>query len=118
MWTNTVNSHKSDPRKVWQTIDNTLGPGHTATDDSVYATEFIDFFIKKVADVRTSSVGADDPEYSFTTHWLSTFSSVTSADDPMPTWLLKQCSDTIVTFIINLVNRSQEQNVQQCSNLP
>jgi hypothetical protein len=79
-----------------------------------------DFFIKKVAYVRTSTDDADDPVYSSTTHRLSTFSLVSNADvgilnnilhkqcqlDPMPTWLLEQCSDIISPFITSLINCS------------
>ena len=53
IWTNIVNSQKSASRKLWRTIDNTLGRGHVEANEYVSAN---DFFIEKVVDVRTLTV--------------------------------------------------------------
>jgi hypothetical protein len=90
-------------------------------DKSISADKFNDFFYKKIADVRLLTADAGEPVFTFTTHRLPSFSSVSIVDclkvicssqdnqshlDLMPTWLLKDTADTTAPFMARLINLS------------
>jgi len=120
-WLDEINSNRSAPRKLWQSIDKVLGRRRVPADDSLRADQLHDFFDKKVADIRATTADSDSPTFTSTSHSLGSFSPVTSSDvtacinltnnkqsdlDPIPTWLLKECASAISPFITILFNSS------------
>jgi len=89
--------------------------------DDVSVGNFHSFFDKKVADIRASTSSTAAPSFASTDCVLSSFKQVTHNDvaaavhalsnkqyafDPIPTWLLKECSSdrAIVPFLYHLLN--------------
>ena len=111
---------------MWQSIDNLLGRGQQPTDTAISATDFQRFFDKKVEDIRASTSGAADPFYTVTDCTFPSFSAVSADEvasailklpnkqcqaDPLPTWLLKECTDDLAPFLSHMYSLSLQQGV-------
>jgi len=122
-WRSRVNAQKN-PKLLWRDIDAVLCRARLAkTGTSLAASEFADFFEEKVRNVRAATDGAPPPEFVDvdSEHDLQQFTSLTADDvikliqetpdkqsdlDPMPTWLLKSCTDVLAPFLTHLLNVS------------
>jgi hypothetical protein len=122
-WQSAINSHRSDPSKLWDDINILLQPPvvartlHTAMDHAT-------FFRSKIERIRTSPAGASQPlltKRSCIEVLSSSFSPVTEAEanklltsasaehcclDPAPTWLVKRFAVQLAPVIARLCNAS------------
>jgi len=88
-------------------IDKLLGRGNLHGCDDINASDFHSFFDKKVADIRASTSNAAVPPFTSTDSEFPGFRPVSEdevaaavrtlpkkqyATDPIPTWLLEDCS--------------------------
>lgn len=131
-WRSTVDAQRSNPRRLWQTIDTTLGRGRQPDHDEISADCYQQFFNDKVAAVRSSTESADPPDYvsgPAGTSWCSC-DSVDCGDvvdairalpdkccaaDPVPTSILKQLAGDVAPFLAALFNRSMTEGVVPAS---
>jgi len=97
---------------MWQSIDKLMGRGHLSVDTEITdttATDFLQYFNKKVEEIRASTSDARAPDYVTTECVFHAFRPVSPDDvaeavrklpnkqcstDPMATWLLKDCVST------------------------
>src|SRR6218665_1758152 len=127
-WMEHVKMHRN-PAELWRVIDegtcrtrehfSGLPPGPSADD-------LADYFEEKVADIRAASSDAPPPEFLDIQTRLHCFAPVTvdgvrvlinasnnkySSLDPMPTWLLKSCSDLLAPAVVRIFNSSLQSGV-------
>ena len=109
-------------------------PDHGSTEE--LANRFNDFFITKITDIRdniksnTIAPSGTSPVEPYTGSVLSTIIPTTIQEierliakipnkscqlDPIPTWLLKQCSEQLAPMITNIVNLSLSTSQVPCS---
>ena len=62
-WTAKVDSEKSKPYQLWQTIDSLIGRGPIRSPAGVSASDFHRFFDEKVEGVRASTCSAPPPTF-------------------------------------------------------
>ena len=122
-WQRKVEMDRSNPRRLWQSVNYILGCRRPPSSTQINADEFNNFFTDKVENIRASTSSSLPPSYSDLPDnvRLLEFAPVTaddiaaiigrlpnksSAADPMPTSLLWSVSDLISPFIAELVNRS------------
>jgi len=118
-----VDSERSHPSQLWQSIDRLLGQGSAPTNPDISASIFHRFFDDKVAGVRAATSGAPPPSFSSAPSGCSWFhfqpltvEDVTTAvhqlpdkycvPDPIPTSLLKDNIHVLAPFLTFLFNRS------------
>jgi len=102
-----------------------MGRKTQAGSPDISAADLHKFFIDKIAGVRASTDAADNPDFDICRNKLSAtlnlfqpvdheevISLITSLpnkqcrSDPLPTWLLKECSVELAPFICRLSNAS------------
>ena len=122
-WAAKVDSERSHPSQLWQSIDRLLGRGSAPTNPDISASIFHRFFDDKVAGVRAATSGAPPPSFSSAPSGCSWFhfqpltvEDVTTAvrqlpdkycvSDPIPTSLLKDNIHVLAPFLTFLFNRS------------
>jgi len=120
-WKTLITEQQSKPRQMWRSIDKLLGRGRSQGSDDVSAGDVHSFFDQKVSDIRASTSSTAAPSFVSTDCVLSSFKQVTHDDvaaavrarpnklcasDPVPTWLLKECSSELVPFLYRLLNVS------------
>ena len=122
-WKFKVDSERSTPRRLWQSVNSLLGRGHVSSTDSVDADILHRFFDDKVAGVRDGTNDTPPTSFapvrsgcSFTEFSLVTVDTVVAAvralphkqcaSDPLPTRLLKANVDILAPFFVELFNRS------------
>ena len=127
-WQTKVTSERSSPRQLWRSIDELMGRGRVPLSWAVDAGDVHQFFDDKVAAVRASSADAPPPKFSTapTESKFLSFRSLTVADvvaavrllpdkqctsDPLPTRLLKDNIDQLVSFLVDLFNSSLRRGV-------
>ena len=120
---NRIDIESKDPRQLWRSVDVLMGRGRIPPCDAISATEFHRFFDAKVDGVRATTANAPPPSYSTVPPGCSlhAFQSLAvddvvaavralpdkqSADDPLPTRLLKENVDVLAPFLVELYNRS------------
>jgi hypothetical protein len=117
-----IDADKDCPKRLWRTLNSTLGLSECRQEFVHSADDFAQYFSDKIANIRISTAGAAPP--SFSTHPPSVFSdfrTVTEADvisvivnapskqcelDPIPTWLLKKCVTFLAPFLTVFFNQS------------
>ena len=125
-----ISEHKDNPKKLWNHIHSVLLPKSKPPlpCDPNLADKFCDFFIDKIAKIRSSfsspSIPAEESGYQPPS--LSTFVSVSEHDvkkiilrspskscllDPWPTFLVKDCLNILITPITKLINLSLSQGI-------
>ena len=62
-WAARVDSERSCPSQLWQSIDRLLGRGSAPMTSDICASDFHRFFDNKVAEVRASTSGASPPSF-------------------------------------------------------
>ena len=94
-----------------------------AASPDITASDFQKFFVDKVAGVCAATDGAGDPAFRQSpevtvlnalksvdleevTSLISSLPNKHCCSDPLPTWLLKECSSELVPFICRLFNAS------------
>ena len=122
-WQEKVESERSSPRRLWQSVDALLGRGKIPASSAIGAVDFHHFFDEKVAGVRNATADAPPPSFcpSPPDCVFSEFQPLSADDvivavgklpdkqcasDPMPTRLLKESVDVLAPYIVELVNRS------------
>ena len=133
-WSEKVNSERNDPRRLWRSFDSLMGRGRSPVPPCVTAFDFHRFFESRFsATPLTSSVSCDSspdsipcslstvadtsvsvahlPEFrpvsiSEVSLYLRRLRNKFSVCDPIPTNILKDCSDLILPFLTHLLNRS------------
>ena len=122
-WTQTVESERAHPARLWRSVDQLLDRGHTSMASSIDVETVNKFFADKVAKVRASTDNAPPPTYTHAPPGpsLREFSTLSiddiisgvrqlpdksSAADPVPTFVLKQIIDLIAPFVTELFKRS------------
>jgi len=62
-WQSTVEAERSNPKRLWQTIDTLLGRGRPPVNGEISADRFQKYFENKVASVRASTESAPAPDF-------------------------------------------------------
>ena len=128
-WRAKLHSERHDARQLWRSFDVLMGRGRVKPADSVTADTFLEFFLAKASAARSAFQDADPPTFSTTpgnSRHLRNFQLLSVSDtasfirrlpnkssecDPLPTHLLKCCSDLFVPFLTELFNRSLSEGV-------
>lgn len=122
-WSHKVNSERSSPRCLWQSLDTLLGRGRTPVPDTITAGHFAEYLSEKVGGIWSATSIHEPPIFSSAAPHcsLSSFRTLTideviagiralpdkhCSSDPLPTRLLKECSDVLAPYITELFNRS------------
>ena len=122
-WQEKIESERSCPRRLWQSIDALLGRGRVPPCDVVGAIELHRFFDEKVANVRSSTSDSSPPSFAPSPAGCEfcAFEPLTAEDvvaavralpdkqclsDPVPTRILKDSVDLLAPFLLHLFNRS------------
>lgn len=122
-WQDKVEADRSNPRRLWNTVDTLLGRGKVPVSTAIDIESFSRFFEDKVAKVRLGTEGAPPPIFSRAREGASllAFKPLTVCDvidaigrlpdkssdvDPLPASLLKQNADLLAPFLTELYNRS------------
>jgi hypothetical protein len=117
----TLNADKDNPRRLWKTLNVTLGVSESITFTHT-AEEFAQFFDDKISAIRLLTHNAPSPVFAVSPpNLMQPFHTVSTDDvvqlissapskhcqlDPMPTWLLKRCAVTLGPFLTCLFNTS------------
>ena len=127
-WQAKVESERSSPRRLWQSIDTLVGRGRVPLSTTVDANDLHRCFDDKIAGVRASTANAAPPYFvpAPSDCDLSAFSVPHSDDivaiirklpnkqcatDPIPTHLLKDNVDLLAPFLTELFNISLSSGV-------
>ena len=122
-WSAKVEADQSDPRRLWKLVDTLLGRGSKPVSSTIDVEAFSRHFVDKVDQVRLKTSGAPGPTFTpprvdtalrafkllsseDIAGAIRTLPDVSSAADPMPTFVLKQVADLLLPFIEELFNRS------------
>ncbi len=122
-WRSRIELDRSNPKRLWRSIDTLLGRGRLAASTSISAEEYCQHFSQKVDTVRRATDGSLPPNFSpiESPSSLSTFQVTTaeevallirrlpdnsSAADPIPTSVLKDVADLVAPYIAHLFNTS------------
>jgi len=129
-WSDRITANSNNPRRLWSDLnelmhrdnrDNSNIP-HTSDEAVKQANDFISYFNKKVDSVRAETDQAPPPEIEQVDGLLMTNFMITTPEqivrminsssnksctlDPVPTEIIKKCSDLLAPFITEIFNRS------------
>ena len=62
-WRTYIDENRRQPQRLWRSIDKLMGREKLAASPDITASDFQHFFLDKVAAVRASTDGADDPAF-------------------------------------------------------
>ena len=113
---------QGNSRELWRDLDRVMGKT-TSVNEYVHTTDnFADFFASKIAAIRLETANAPPPVYAATppavlsgfadvhvSHVVELIASAPCKNcevDPLPTWLLKQCSNILAPYLASLFNLS------------
>ena len=124
-WQTLISESSGNAKKLWNKLSMVMGKKQrSAVCEDLTAEMFLKGFTDKVQDVRSSTSGASDPD--FTEYSGEMFCSFTPLDvaavrelivkspnkscslDPIPTWLVKEFAVELAPFITAVINRSLE----------
>jgi hypothetical protein len=122
-WRHKIDAASSNPRQLWDAIDQLLGRGRTPSNPCISVEQFSDFFHNKVDAIRQSTVNSSPATYIDLPGDVrfSSFADVTdddvisairrlpnksSAADPIPTSLLQSIADLVAPYVARLFNQS------------
>ena len=123
-WRSRIKSERSDPKRLWRSVDRLLGRGRLAASILPYRPmrTAIMYFANKVETVRRATADSSLPTFTrLTSSSLSTFRSTTvdevssfirrfpnksSAADPIPNSVRKDVADHVALYIVHLFNTS------------
>jgi len=121
-WVDKVESERSHPSKLWESVDKLLGRRRTSACPSLSVETLNSFFVEKVCKVRATTTGsASAPTFSPVRDGVSLpqFSAISvddvvssvhklpdknSASDSLLTYILKQVIDLLAPFVAELFN--------------
>jgi len=123
-----VEAERSDPKRLWQTIDTLLGRGRPPANDEISADRFQKYFEDKVASVCASTESEPSPDFLGGPAGVSLckldpvdcrevadairqLPNKSCAADPVPTSILKQLADDVAPFLTAVFNRSMMEGV-------
>ena len=129
-WSDRITANSNNPRRLWSDLnelmhrddrDNSNIP-HTSDESVKQANDFINYVNKKVDSVRAETDQAPPPEiqqvdsllmmnFMSTTpeqiiQMINSSSNKSCTLDPVPTEIIKKCSDLLAPFITEIFNRS------------
>ena len=110
-WRSCMQSERSDPKRLWRSVDRLIGRGRLAASTSISANEYCHYFSNKVDAVRRAAANSPPPTFTLITSSssMSTFRSTTvdevsssirrlpdksSAANPIPN-VLKDVADLV-----------------------
>ena len=122
-WQTMITESAGNAKKLWNELSSVREKNRSPTfQDSLTAEQFLKSFENKVADVRSSTLESDPPEfYNFTGECLSNSTTLSEDDacelitkspnkscglDPAPTWLIKDFSKILSPYITDLFIKS------------
>ena len=122
-WARVFEANRESPKRLWRTIDQLLGRGRPPVCSDVTAEDLSDYFVRKVADVRSTTASAPHPAFrpmrsstSFSGFRPVSIDDVVSAVrllpnkssevDPLPVDILKQVIGELAPYFRELFNRS------------
>jgi len=129
-WSNRISANAANPRKLWNDLNELMkrddgNPNELSAplEAAKKADNFIDFFEAKVESVRKQTETADKPMYEQSTaqQIFANFRLITPLEviklikaannkycllDPVPTNIIKKCSDLLACYIAEMYNRS------------
>ena len=125
-WQMLITNSSGNARKLWNSLSSVMGRNRgSPVQPGLTADAFSKFFSDKVDDVRSSTAGSTEPEYTvFHGHPLDEFIQLSISDvvrlirdspskacglDPIPTWLMKEFVDQLAPYLTYLFNRSLSQ---------
>ena len=122
-----IKEAQGDSGELWRALDRTMGTAAIRAEYVHSAEDFAGFFASKIAKIRQETANAPYPIFAATSPAvLSQFTSVSivhiielvnespskhSEADPLPTWLLKECSLVLAPFLAALFNLSLNQSL-------
>ena len=126
-WTDRIAMDRGKPSKLWQSISKLLkrntNTGTTSPQQATLSADgFQQFFMEKVAAVRSATAGFQKPEFGEKVKTGMGSFNIYSADevyriimkspskscsqDPIPTFLVKECIDVLLPFLTEMCNAS------------
>ena len=125
-WQMLITNSSGNARKLWNTLSSVMGRNRgSPIQPGLTADAFSKFFSDKVDDVRSSTAGSAEPEFTvFLGHPLDEFIQLSISDvvrlirdspskacglDPIPTCLMKEFVDQLDPYLTYLFNRSLSQ---------
>jgi len=127
-WSTRINSNAANPKRLWRDLDDLMRrnddtPAASHAESTKRAQDFMDFFDWKVSSIREATKNAVEPtfeaistqqqfmKFDATTpdqiiNLITVASNKCCALDPVPTELVKNCSDILAPFLSDLFNRS------------
>ena len=127
-WQSKLEQQRHNARQLWHSFDALMGRGRAPPAASLSPEALLEFFLKKVSSTRVDHDDAHVPSFSIAPEncrflnfrtlsendvipFLQRLPHKTSECDPLPTYLLKCCSDLFATFLTHLFNRSLSEGV-------
>ena len=117
-----IREAQGDSKNLWRELDRTMGTVDTRFEYVHSANDFADFFANKISTIRMETMHAPAPVYAAAAPaFLPELACVQPAQvvelirlapskhsdlDPLPTWLLKQCSQALAPYLTALFNLS------------
>ena len=130
-WSSQVSDCRHDSRALWRKLDVILRPPAPSSSTAHTTDDLASFFVCKVSDIRSATAAAspavivprETPSFSQfdpvgTDEVMDLLTKVPSKIcqlDPIPTWFLKQLSDTLAPVIASLFNCSFDAGVLHAS---
>jgi len=137
-WSSRINSNAGNASRLWRDLDDLMRrddisstTAHSPAEATKRASEFLNFFDKKVESVRAETENASPPEFKphcgalFTsfqhTNPLQIAKLINSANnkhcslDPVPNSIVKNCAELLSPFLSEIFNRSLDEGaLPQC----
>jgi len=131
-WSSRINANARDARRLWRDLDDLMkrddsnNVSMTSSEAAQRAEDFLEFFDDKVESVRKETENASQPIYNVGSSplKLNSFRHITQAEvvklinsannkycilDPVPSDIVKKCSDLLSNFIAEMFNRSMDE---------
>jgi hypothetical protein len=121
-WRTKIEVERHKPVELWRSFNALLGRGRSSPPSDTSAENFHHFFVSKTASVQRSTSDASAPcfsaappdcelsdfhhiTYSELRSALCKLSNKFSSCDPIPTSILKNCSELLIPFLLKLFNK-------------
>ena len=122
-WRDRIEGERASCRKLWSSLNTIMSRGRVAPGASPNADQFLQFFVKKLDNVRASTANfqPSPPSTCYSGAPLIGFAATNLGEvitiinslpnkqcslDPIPTWLLKKALHIIGPFLVKLYNKS------------
>ena len=131
-WTAGINTNAGNPKSLWRDLDELMkrdegdkNRQYTPDEATKQANDFLQFFERKVENVRSETQHAAEPLFTPTTgekftcfrpttpiqivHMINASKNKHCSLDPIPTDIVKKCADLLAPFISMIFNRSLQE---------